>query len=247
MSAEQELQEKKLEWKPGRGATMLFGALILILLGLSAWQISRSHEKARLSQLKLERKDMMPIDLLPAEKSWEFLRVKISGAFEPNRVFLVAATLSDHSQAYTVLQSFLDFEGRRWLVNRGLVEAPVEPEVLDVLGGYPEATTLIGTLWPDHAAFFPPMSKIPVGWPKHVDRINWKGLSAAGLSNYVEMEFRLDMVNQAAFLPPPRDLRPLVRQHRAYAIQWFGLSIILTAAYALHGLSRRGHSSRKTR
>ncbi len=234
--------KEEIAWQPGLWTTLAFSALLFLLLALASWQVIRGEDKERLYQLYATQAGEAPAELLPGEPPSEFFNIKLSGRFEPNRVLFVSSKLPDGKPGYVVLHSFVDFFGRRWLINRGLVPLPIAPRIIDLIG-YPDpySIELTGTLWPDHGAFFWPVAKMPDGWPKHIDRLDWDKLSEAGLQNYISMEVRLDANHQASFIAQSREIRPLARQHRAYAVQWFGLAIILLASYVLQGISRTPH------
>ena len=232
--------KEEIVWQPGPWTSLAFSVLLFMLLALASWQVLRGEDKERLYRLYTAQQVGAPAELPLGEPPSEFFNIKLSGRFEPNRAFFISSTLPDGNPAYVVLHSFMDFLGRRWLINRGLVSLPIPPRIIDLVA-YPEpyTTELTGTLWPDHRALSWPAAKMPHGWPKHIDRLDWDKLSEAGLQNYMDMEVRLDSRDPASFIAQSREIRPLARQHRAYAVQWFGLAIVLLASYVLQGVSRR--------
>jgi cytochrome oxidase assembly protein ShyY1 len=208
--------------------------LLLLLLGLGFWQLARGEEKARLQQLQLDRLSALAVAPPAQVQGADFLRVRIRGAFERGKYFLVDNQVLNGRAGYWVLHSFQAIDGGRWLVNRGWVDAGARrtelPEVAEPAG----TVELMGVCWPD-------LGLLPIlsdevwsgGWPKRVPRMNIPAM--ADMLGAEPVEVRLEPGQPGRLGALPMSVALDAHRHRGYAVQWFGLALILLAGYVLHG------------
>jgi surfeit locus 1 family protein len=208
--------------------------LVAALLGLGVWQLVRGEEKARLQALQLDRVSALPI-LPPAPLvDTDFLRVRIRGSFEAQRYFLVDNQVVNGRAGYWVVQGFRADDGRRWLVNRGWVDGGARRDVSPTVNQPTDAMELVGVIWPDFG-LVPMLTEElwDAGWPKRVPRMNT--LRMAEELGAEPVEVRLEVGQRGRLGPLSMSVAMDAPRHRGYAVQWFGLALILIAGYVLHG------------
>ncbi len=221
-------------WAPGRAMTLCVLPLLAALIGLGVWQLARGADKARLQGLQLDRVSALPVAVPRDLDDVDFLRVRISGRYDYGKYFLVDNQVLNGRVGYWVVQSFQADDGRRWLVNRGWVAAPMQRTQLPDIPQTVAAVTLVGVCWPDFGLM--PMFAEEVwepGWPKRVPRMNLARMAAAVDAAPLQIRPEVGQPGRLGALPVSLGLD--APRHRGYAVQWFGLALILLAGYILHG------------
>ncbi|MGA1674862.1 MAG: SURF1 family protein [Pseudomonadales bacterium] len=209
-----------------------------IVLSLGFWQLSRAHYK---EELEDQYFDQLAATSQPPPLSAEgaaFRRVRLSGVYHPSEYVLIDNQTYEGRVGYVVLARFDASDGRRFLINRGWVEAPADRAQLPVVDAPADIVSVDGVVWPDLGEL--PLQtevNVPNGWPKRLSDRAFARVAALipGVAPY---EVRLDVGQPGVLVPAPQSHDFKAAMHRGYATQWFGLSIVLGLGYLLYGFRR---------
>ena len=216
--------------------------LMVLLCSLGFWQVKRSGEKTAFlqqQQLALEA-PVQDLNLQPIKETTNFetiryQKVTIAGRYDDAHQFLVDNQVMDGKPGYFVLTPFLvNQEKRAVLVNRGWVPLGGDRNVLPSIGVKATVLLINGRL--NH---FPAVgvklknAEVPTeGWPSVVQIV-----SADVLAHKLGYELYGFQIELDAKAPEGyrRDwkVNPTIspEKHLAYAVQWFGLALTLTALF----------------
>ena len=222
--------------------------MLPVVAGLGFWQLERAAEKQALEDGYFDRMGMLPV-IPPARldagskdplATTAFLRVKLAGHYEADRHFLLDNQIRKGVPGYGVISSFRHADGRRFLINRGFMAATGERSTLPEVPTPEADVVLIGALWPDLGLL--PLLKEdlwPATWPKRVQRRNLARM-ADQLHNAVALEVRLERGQPGVFVAPRVDSVVSPAKHLGYAVQWFGLALVLVVGFTIYGFRRNG-------
>jgi cytochrome oxidase assembly protein ShyY1 len=218
--------------------TVFVASMLPVVLSLGAWQLDRAAEKRDYQNRYFDRVGALAVPP-PADLSGAaFLRVRIDGRFESGRHYLIDNRPKSGRPGYWVVSRFLADDGRRFLVNRGWLAAPEGREALPAVPDPDGPVTLTGVVWPD-TGLTPLLAEDPwpSSWPRRVQRLNVDRMAAEG-TDVVPAEIRLepDQPGVLTALPLGMDFRP--ERHTGYAVQWFGLAVVLVVGYLVFGFRR---------
>lgn len=215
---------------------LLFMAL---LISLGNWQLSRSSEKAAYLAEQDKRSHLPPLSLtseLPVDIApIRYRTVELSGKYESGRQFLLDNQIRHGKAGYFVMTPFQpENSDKAVLVNRGWIESGLDRTVVPDIALVNPKVKIRGRLnaFPD-VGYHLDGAEIPTdSWPSLVQWIDSKVLSEKlgyPLANYqIELDPTEDQGylrewHIAAAIPPEK--------HVAYAVQWYGLALTLTALF----------------
>lgn len=193
---------------------------ILVLGWLGMWQLDRLEWKqAILAQID-ERRAQAPIPLPPhpTEETDEYRTVQMSGAPTGQELHVLASG-TDAGTGYRVISAFETEDGRRILLDQGLLalsDKALAPLTADM--------TVQGTLlWPDDVN-----SSTPA--PDLAENV-WFGRDVQAMSDYLQTEPLLVVLDYASAYDPrlsslPVNTITIPNDHLEYAITWFLLAIV---------------------
>lgn len=224
-------------WSPGLGVSLCVVPLLCALLALGAWQLSRGEEKARLYELQLDRLSAFPVVPTPPLEDADFMRVKLQGSFVPGEHYLVDNQTVNGRPGYWVVQPF-ESAGRRWLVNRGWLAAGRRRDELPAVPEQAGRVEIVAVSWPD-LGLLPSFDDAPWSdeWPKRIAVLDVPRLAADASAE--PWQLRLETGQPGRLGPLATSLGWDAPRHRGYAVQWFGLALVLVAGYVLHGYTER--------
>lgn len=214
-----------------------FAALLVpLLVTLGVWQLGRADEKRHQQELVFTRLGMLPITAPGSLDDMQFRRLRLSGGFETDRYFLLDNQVYRGTPGYWVIASFLADDGRRWLINRGWVEAPRRREQLPEVAAPRGQLVLVGIVWPDLGLLPLLVEDVwPNTWPKRVQRMNAARM-AHTLDDAAAAEIRLEAGQPGALQPAALQTGAGPDRHLGYAAQWFGLALVMIVGYMMFGL-----------
>ncbi len=218
--------------------TVCSAVMLPILVGLGWWQLERAELKRDNALEFVARMSALPITPPGSFEDVSYMRVRLDGAFEGERYFLVDNQLDAGRPGYWVLAGFRAEDGRRWLVNRGWIAAPVQRNVLPEVPVPVGRLLTIGTFWPD-TGLVPLLDEdLWEGpWPIRVQRLNVARMSRR-LENTTPREIRLEPFQPGSLGALSIRTSFDSERHVGYAVQWFGLSIVLVVGYTIFGFKR---------
>ena len=136
-------------WNPGWRMSISVCVLLPLLVSLGFWQLERAAEKRGYATRYFERMGSLAVQPFEGGHDTAFQRIKLSGSYEPGRYFLLDNQVRAGHVGYWVLASFLAGDGRRWLVNRGWIEAGANREILPEVAAPAGDVSIVGVIWPD--------------------------------------------------------------------------------------------------
>ena len=224
-------------FRPGWKMTLFTLVLLPVLVSLGLWQLDRAEEKRQIESRFLDSIGALPV--VPTGTVKDFERIRLTGEYEPARTFLLDNQTHGGAVGYGVVTPLRTDDGRRWLVNRGFLAGDPGRRVLPEIRTPAGRVTLTGLVWPE-------LGLLPVyganewqdGWPKLIQRLEVERM-AAMLDNAVPREIRLEAGQPGVFIAAPTSLNMPATKHTGYAVQWFGLAIVLIGGFLYFGFRKR--------
>jgi cytochrome oxidase assembly protein ShyY1 len=218
--------------------TVLVVALLPALMALGWWQLDRAADK-RASQARYLERLGQPPRVPPASLADAgFLRVSLDGEYQPDRHYLVDNRVRDGRPGYWVVSHFRANDGRVYLVNRGWLAAPASRDELPNVTTPDGRQRLVGVIWPDLG--LPPLlapDPWPARWPKRVQRLDVARMAEDGAA-VAAFEVRLEPGQPGVLAAAPVHMNFMPERHQGYAVQWFGLAVVLIVGYVVFGFRR---------
>ena len=225
--------------------TAFVAVMLPLVLTLGSWQVQRGAEKRGLEMDYLERVTTLPVRPDAATEALQrFQRVRLQGNYAAE-VFLVDNQVNGGKAGYWVVQGFDDrASGRRYLVNRGYVQAPLARSELPETPAPDGPVEVVGAVWP-FTGLIPVLDEDvwADGWPKRVQR-----LDVARMAVHVDAEpyeIRLEPGQPGVAVAAPFAQVLSDAKHRGYAATWFGLAIALVIGYLVLGFKSGARRTNK--
>ncbi|MBM9593744.1 SURF1 family protein [Roseitranquillus sediminis] len=197
---------------------LLFGTIgCAILIALGSWQLQRLYWKSEVLAEIESRLSAVPVPLPrePDPSADRFLPVEVSGRLLPPPARVLTA-VSGVGPAYRLISPFLTADGRRIMVDRGIVPQDAATEALDYTG----SATVRGNLhWPDEVDGFTPEPDPAAGL--------WYARDVSAMAESLETEPILVVAREISgdpAIPQPIDTTGIPNNHLEYALTWFSLA-----------------------
>ncbi len=227
----------------GLGAYLLAMAL---LASLGFWQLDRAEQKR---QLLLQQQAAMVNDALDLNlvetvdlDTLKYRPVKVVGHYDAEHQFLIDNQISEGKSGYFVLTPFIIDGGQRAvLVNRGWIALGEDRSRLPSLAVNTDRRQVSGRL-----NSFPSVglklrgAEIPTaGWPSVVQLVDSGILSEKLGYRLHDFQVELDAGLADGYKRQWKTAVPIPpEKHLAYAVQWFGLALTLTALFVWISLKK---------
>lgn len=213
--------------------------LLALLCSLGFWQLSRGEQKKLLIEQQQVAATAEALDLNPQtmvdKEAFRYRRVMLSGHYDQTHQVLIDNQILDGKPGYLVLTPFLPDNGTpAVLVNRGWVGLGASRGILPNLDVNTPVRQIQGRI--NH--FPEPGIRLKGGeipgdtWPVRVQVIDSQLLADKLAYALADYQIELDPAQSEGYqrrwktavaIPPEK--------HRAYAVQWFGLALTLTALF----------------
>lgn len=221
-------------------ASSILLTLAVGMAALGAWQLQRMDEKRAL----IESFDNAPFASLEEALAGDqrFSRVRVTGRFDPARHVLLDNKILRGQAGVHVFTPFTVFNGTTVLVNRGWKPMSADRSQLPDIPTPTVPVELNGMLAPppEHRQRLgEPDTLVTDRWPQLVTYLDLETVAAALDTDLPDRVVWLAADHEAGF--EGRDWSPATvpaERHRAYAIQWFALSV--TALVIWLGMWVRG-------
>jgi surfeit locus 1 family protein len=226
------------EFSPGLLPSLATLVLLPVLIGLGVWQLERAEWKQGLIDTHKDRtgRARTPFELLLGRNGEvEYRAVAALGLYELDHQLLLDNRTFNGKAGYHVLTPLiLTDTGEVVLVNRGWVPLGPDRAVLPELPG-PEDILVVNAIikLPPQRAFRLGMEEeAGSGWPRVVQQIDLDQLEELLGYRLLPYILLLDKEDEYGF---SRDWQPVYGvppdKHRAYALQWFTLALVLVIIY----------------
>ena len=195
---------------------------IAILLSLGFWQLRRLEWKQAILAGIEAKIAAAPVALsalgLPDPTRDRYVPVTASGRTTGEELLVLSGS-KEMGAGYEIISAFETTEGRRILVDRGLVgeEAKGQPRP-------PVALTVTGNLaWPDESDSYTP--------PPDQSRNLWFARDVPAMATSLKTDPILVVIRSAegdsqGILPVPVDTAGIPNDHLSYAVTWFSLAAV---------------------
>lgn len=223
-------------FRPGLRMTALVALLIPLTVSLGFWQIDRAGQKRAIEEARLASYGALPIDENQLADAPPFARIRFRGRYDGAHQFLLDNSTRHGAPGYLVVTPFETASGRRVLVNRGWVAAPVSRAEIPDPGAPDGDTRIVAVVWSASEASRD-ASEWGGGWPKRIERFDGRRMSESVLAS-IGSEFRLEDDQPGALEPIVLGEEMSATRHIGYAVQWFSMAIMLLIAFVVLGLRR---------
>jgi len=226
------------EFRPGLWPTLITLVLLPVLAGLGVWQLDRATWKQGLVDAHEASTHLVPVDLgwlLESGELAAFRPVGVRGQYDLEHQVLLDNRLYQGHAGYHVLTPLRLADGESVvLVNRGWVPTGLDRTVLPGLPGPagPVIVEGVTSLPPENPFRLGDVEESNAGWPKVVQQPDLAQLERLLGTRLLPVILLLDESNEHGFV---RDWQPVYGvtpdKHRAYAMQWFTLALVLLLIY----------------
>jgi surfeit locus 1 family protein len=226
------------DFRPGLWPTLITLAVLPGLIGLGHWQLERADWKQSLvdSHAASAQKFPQPLaDIVEAGGELEFRPVVVSGRYDLARQLLLDNRIYKGRAGYHVLTPVL-LDGRKEavLVNRGWLPMGQSRAVLPALPGPEQESIVTGTIarLPEKVFRLDSAEEENAGWPQVIQHVNFEDIERRLGYALMPVVILLDSELAHGFT---RDWKPVYGttpdKHRAYAMQWYTLAVVLLLIY----------------
>ena len=215
-------------WK----ASLTFFLLLLLVLSLGVWQIDRGYNKKELENTFLERQSQ-PVKEIKYNAFLEtdlYRNVVLEGRYLDN-TFLLDNRINNGKPGLKVFSPFETTNSSLVLVSRGWIELK-DRSNLPMIKSSKNILKIQGVLRPESKDFVLENEEMnKKNNPILVQTINLSELSnflGKPLSPYI---LELSELSESAFVKTWQPINLSSFRHFGYAVQWFGLAIVLIVGY----------------
>jgi surfeit locus 1 family protein len=232
----------RLPFRPTFWPTVFTVPAILVMIGLSVWQVQRLHWKEGLIAERVSRTTADPIPLPPAGtdlSSLEFRRVSVTGVFDHAHELYLAARSQNGNIGYWIMTP-LKLEpdgpsgGETVLIERGWVPEEKKPPETRPQGQLPGTVTLNGIIrLPQVKTFFQPDNEPDKNVWFYIDPAQMAG--AAGVPARTDLYLDAEKTEIPGNYPLGGQARiELPNDHLQYAVTWALLALSLAGVYVVY-------------
>jgi len=225
------------KFKPGRAMTAFVLFFFPVLLALGTWQINRGYEKQETLEVHNFQKSLPVIDevkILGMDNEGAIYRtVFLEGQFGKETYFL-DNRLYRQKAGYEVFTTFRTVEENLYLVNKGWISKDKIDSIKTIQES--ERSTIEGIYSPFRRFGLDLSEKeLIVGWPKIVQELDYDTATSDLGTDLKKVVIQLSASSKHALEPiwQPAEFNP--SRHFGYAVQWFGLALVLMLSYIYFG------------
>jgi surfeit locus 1 family protein len=210
---------------------------------LSLWQLDRAAEKVEAQQaLELDsRTNAQPLEDIPAghlhPSNAELVNrhVSLAGEFDNERTILLLGEFFDGQIGYGVVTPFrLDSNNHLVLVHRGWTTGVLPVNTRPELRPYEGPVELTAQIYlPPKTARIDPSQIDPSTWPLRIRRLDFDAITEVLEEPVFPFEVRLTAQQPGGLVRHWPAVHYDVNQNLSYAVQWFGLALLVLFASVL--------------
>jgi surfeit locus 1 family protein len=230
---------RPMKFRPTFWPTVFTLPAVLVMVGLSIWQVQRLHWKEGEIAERVSRTTSAPVALPPigaALAESEFRRVAGSGVFDHDHEFYLAARSQNGNVGYWIMTPFKFTGGDTVLINRGWVPENKKLPAARAEGQVSGEVTIDGVIrLPQQKTWFQPENEPQKNIWFYIDPTQMA--AADGLA--VRTDLYLDAgpaPNPGGFPIGGQTRINLPNDHLQYAITWALLALALAAIYVIYHL-----------
>jgi surfeit locus 1 family protein len=229
----------RLPFRPSFWPTVFTLPAILVMIGLSIWQVQRLYWKEDLIAERVSRTTAEPIPLPPPGTdiaSLEFRRVTVTGTFDHAHELYLAARSQNGNVGYWIMTPLKTESGETVLIERGWVPDNMKSPETRAGGQRAGTVTLNGIIrLPQVKTFFQPENEPEKNVWFFIDPKQMA--SAAGVPARTDLYLDAEKSDIPGGYPLGGQTRiNLPNDHLQYAITWALLALALGAVYVIYHL-----------
>ena len=228
----------QFEFNPGLWPTIATLAILPMLVWLGNWQLERAAWKQGLVDSATETADHAPqplLDVIDAGGELAFRPVFFDGRYDLEHQLLLDNRIHNGRAGYHALTpAMLAGHDRAVLVNRGWLPMGTTRAQLPPLPGPGQTLLVAGTLarLPEKVFLLDDAEEANAGWPQVIQHVDFDDVSRRLGYSVLPVIVQLDTGDPHGFV---REWKPVYGipsdKHRAYAMQWFTLALVLLLIY----------------
>jgi len=232
------------QFKPSLAVSLISILVFSILTSLGIWQLNRAEEKAQTEhalQMSLTQGELEILTPLTNDLTYQFRHAALSGQFDSRHQYLLDNRIEKGRPGFLVITPFIYAAGKGVvLVNRGWVPLGKTRQEIPDLAVAEKPQRIRGIL-----ADLP--GKLPnfgideavkdAGWPKVIRDVEIEQISRDLGYTMPPYLLQLDQKHGAAYLQNWQPVASGPEKNRGYAIQWFGMALVILILYI--GLNSR--------
>ena len=228
------------KFKPGKAMTAFVLFFFPILLALGTWQVNRGYEKQETLEVHNFQKSLPAIDEIKIlgmdNKGAIYRTVFLEGQFGKETYFL-DNRLYRQEAGYEVFTTFRTVKENLYLVNKGWISKDKVGSIKTIQES--ERSTIEGIYSPFRRFGLDLAEKeLIVGWPKIVQELDFDTATSDLGTDLKQVVIQLSASSKHALEPiwQPAEFNP--SRHFGYAVQWFGLALVLVLSYIYFGFKK---------
>jgi surfeit locus 1 family protein len=229
----------RFNWK----LTIFTLLLLPLLLSLGMWQLDREQDKRAMQARYEQRSVETPVAL--ADIDWSdpdlgWLRIETRGSFDTDRQFLLDNRIFESRVGYEVITPLRTSAGLL-LVNRGWIAQGSSRQDLPEL-------PLSGSPVSVNAVFYVPSGEVMMlgsgiepgtgTWPEVIQRLDLDLMSVMLEEEVLPLTARLETSSPGLLQANWQAINMQPETHRAYAVQWFMMALVLVILYFMFSFRR---------
>ena len=226
----------------------LFTVLLLpALVRLGFWQLEREQEKIQLQNLYTERQQQAPADLhsldqqsFDQQKDLQYRQVSVAGSYDNAHIFLLDNKIYQGQVGYEIIVPLVTDDGAVVFINRGwLPQGEYRAQLPDVplISGPVELSGSVYVAVGEQLVLGTDVAT--AGWPKVIQTLDTSSLfMLAGYKPELRLfpySVRINENSPGALTRYWPVISTTPEKHRAYAVQWFAMAVVLLGLYLYTG------------
>lgn len=198
--------------------------LVPILIGLGFWQLERAEEKEIILQRWQQGEPLLQLPIEPVDGA----RVQLNGTLDTEHLFLLDNKVRGGLVGYEVLARFYPQHGPAGiLVNLGWIAGGPDRTVLPEVQLPTGSVEIVGNLVEGGKGLLLAVDNWKKAWPVRIQKIELKRVEKALGGPLYPAVLRVAEPLTAKFITAWQVVNMPPVKHQAYALQWFGLALVL--------------------
>jgi surfeit locus 1 family protein len=224
-----------IRFTPNWYLTILAGLFIILFLRLGFWQLHRAEEKKQMIVAEASSAAMKPTPLdLKNDSVKAYQRIIVEGYYL-SHVFLFDNQHYQHQFGYDVLSPLMLANGRVIMIDRGWVPGDVTRQTFPEPKPPKERVTLQGTVYVPSNKQWTLGPSLEEKGPSLtvIETLDHNLFTQVLQKNLYPFIIRLDKQDGHGFVRDWKVVSMPPERHRAYAMQWFAMALVLVIIYVV--------------
>lgn len=232
------MRQTSYKFQPKLILTLLTIVVISVMIMLGQWQLDRAAEKRKILS-EYQHRQQMPIadfSTLNRDNSLVYRSTRIEGELDKERIVLLDNQMHAGKVGYHVYLMLRTKEGHSVMVNFGWIPANMDRTQLPEVNIEQPTNHIVGRIHP-----YPGIgikltttnSAVPPHWPIVVPYLDEEIVARYFNVPAYPYIVQLDAAEEVGFVRDWPLIATQPEKHEAYAVQWFGMAIVLFIIYVV--------------